>query len=379
MPGLYIHIPFCAAKCRYCDFVSFADQSDCEAYLAALSQEQTLCREALPLLGYDTVFIGGGTPSVLPEGAIARILEEIYRKFRVSPDAEITIESNPGTLTKNKLRSYKNAGINRISMGLQSADDRLLRNIGRIHTFEQFLESFRLAREAGFANINTDIMYGLPEQTVEAHLETIHRLALLASEHISAYSLILEENTPLYMDVNGGAQNLPDEDASYEMHRQGMALIGALGYRRYEISNYAKPGFESRHNLNYWDNGEYLGLGLNAHSAMRVNGKWLRWSNTARMADYIGTCGRSERPLSEQEQEIPTVEEMFETLMLGLRKTQGVRDEIFRTRFGKRMREVFPQAIIKLEEKGWLIEQDGFFRLTEEGLDFQNLALLELM
>jgi oxygen-independent coproporphyrinogen-3 oxidase len=379
MPGIYIHIPFCAAKCRYCDFVSFADHSDREAYLAALSREQTLCREALPMLGYDSVFVGGGTPSTLAEGEITRILEEVYRKFRVSPDAEITIESNPGTLTQNKLREYKGAGVNRISIGLQSAGDQFLRNIGRIHTYEQFLESFRLAREAGFTNINVDIMYGLPEQTVETHLDTIQKLAALAPEHISAYSLILEESTPLYMDVNGGAQSLPDEDEAYEMHRQGRALLGALGYRRYEISNYAKPGYESRHNLNYWNNGEYLGLGLSAHSAMRMDSRWLRWSNTARMADYIEACGRGDRPLAGAEQEIGREEEMFETVMLGLRKTEGVRDEAFCGRFGKRMREAFPQAIVRLEEKGWLVEEDGFFRLTEEGLDFQNLALLEMM
>jgi oxygen-independent coproporphyrinogen-3 oxidase len=163
------------------------------------------------------------------------------------------------------------------------------------------------------------------------------------------------------------------------MHRQGRALLGALGYRRYEISNYSRSGYESRHNLNYWNNGEYLGLGLSAHSAMRMDGRWLRWSNTARMADYIEACGRGERPLAETEQEIGREEEMFETVMLGLRKTEGVRDEAFCARFGKHMREAFPQAIVRLEEKGWLVEEDGFFRLTEEGLDFQNLALLEMM
>lgn len=379
MPGIYVHIPYCAAKCRYCDFVSFADQSDREAYFAALSQEQSLCRENLPAIRYDTVFIGGGTPSILPESGIARILEEIGRKFNVTPDAEITIEANPGTLSPHKLREYKDAGVNRISMGLQSADNQVLRNIGRIHTYERFLESFRLAREAGFSNVNVDIMYGLPEQTVETHLDTIRKLSELAPEHISAYSLILEESTPLYMDVNGGAQSLPSEDEAYEMHRQGIALLNELGYKRYEISNYAKPGFESRHNLNYWNNGEYLGLGLNSHSAMRIDGKWLRWSNTVRMADYLEACAHGERPLSGKVQEIPREEEMFESVMLGLRKVEGVNDQAFLARFGKRMTDVFPAAIKRLEEKGWLKKCGDFFRLTDEGLDFQNLALLEMM
>lgn len=379
MPGIYIHIPFCMAKCRYCDFVSFADHADTEAYLAALETEMALCREALPQRLYDTVFLGGGTPSVLPEGAVSRVLEALTRKFRVTPDAEITLEANPGTLAADKLFEYRSAGVNRLSLGLQSANDRLLKKLGRIHTYAQFLESFRLARETGFDNVSADIMYGLPGQTPEDHLDTIEKLASLGPEHISAYSLILEENTPLYTDVTGGAQSLPDEDAAYEMHRQGIALLEACGYRRYEISNFARPGCESRHNLNYWNNGEYLGLGLNAHSALRIGEKWTRWSNTARLSDYIQACGSGERPFAGEPQAIPLAEEMFETVMLGLRKTEGVSDAAFRARFGRRMGEVFPKAIERLEKKGWLAEADGFFRLTAEGLDFQNLALLEMM
>lgn len=379
MPGIYIHIPFCAAKCRYCDFVSFADHAQMEPYLDALIKEMTLCRDALPQLTYDTVFIGGGTPSVLPESAIARILEELCRKFRITPDAEIAIEANPGTLTKDKLSAYKKAGVNRLSLGLQSANDRLLKTLGRIHSYTQFLESFRLAREVGFTNINADIMYALPGQTLAAHLDAIRRLAELGVEHVSAYSLILEENTPLYTDITGGAESLPDEGAAYEMHKQGMALLEELGYRRYEISNYAKIGYESRHNLNYWNNGEYLGLGLNSHSAMRVKGKWLRWSNSANLSDYIAACENGERPLAGAAQVIPLQEEMFETMMLGLRKIEGVSGAAFFARFKKRVDEVFPEAVRRLMEKGWLVEKDGFFRLSNEGLDFENLALLEMM
>lgn len=379
MPGIYIHIPFCMAKCRYCDFVSFADQAEMEPYLGALEREMALCREKLPVRVYDTVFLGGGTPSTLYTGAVSRLMEALTRKFRVTPDAEITIEANPGTLAADKLSEYREAGINRLSLGLQSAGDRLLRKLGRIHTYAQFLESFRLAREAGFNNISADIMYGLPEQTVEDHLDAIEKLAALGLEHISAYSLILEQNTPLYTDVTGGVESLPDEDAAYEMHKQGIALLEERGYRRYEISNFAGPGLESRHNLNYWNNGEYLGLGLNSHSAMRIEGKWMRWSNAPKLSDYIHACGSGVRPLAGEPQTIPLAEEMFETVMLGLRKTEGVSGAAFRARFGRRMGEVFSGAIERLSEKGWLVEKGGFFRLTEEGRDFQNRALLELM
>ncbi len=379
MAGIYIHIPFCAAKCRYCDFVSFADPAGREAYIRALCGEMALCAAAGPWREYDTVFLGGGTPSVLPEGEIARVLEALFGAFSIAPGAEISIEANPGTLDPQKLCEYREAGVNRLSIGLQSAQNQLLRNLGRIHTYEDFLESFGLAREAGFSNINVDIMYGLPEQALEDYLSTIEALAALSPEHISAYSLILEENTPLYMDVNGGAQSLPDEDAAYDMHRAGIELLAKRGYRRYEISNYAEPGFESRHNLNYWNNGEYLGLGLNAHGAMRVDGKWLRLENTSSLGNYIERAARGERPLARDPQEIPPAGEMFETVMLGLRKTEGIKDETFRARFQKSMGEVFPEALRRLNAKGWLVSEGGFYRLTDEGLDFQNLALLEMM
>ena len=379
MPGIYIHVPFCVSKCRYCDFVSFADHTDMQSYLKALDMEIRLCAEELPRLVYDTVFIGGGTPSVLPCGAVSGIIESISRHFPVTDDAEITIETNPGTVDAERLAQYRACGINRLSMGLQSANDQVLKNIGRIHTYRQFLESFALVREAGFENVNADIMYGLPEQDVETHLDTIKALAGLGLEHISAYSLILEESTPLYMDVNGGAQSLPDEDAAYEMHARGMELLESLGFARYEISNYAKPGFESRHNLNYWNNGEYLGIGLNSHSAMRIENKWMRWSNTSSMREYIEACGASRRPLSGPAQAIPLNEEMFETMMLGLRKIEGVDRAGFKRRFGRELTDVFPEAIERLIAKKWLVLEDGRCRLTREGLDFQNLALLEMM
>ncbi len=379
MAGLYIHIPFCRSKCRYCDFVSFADIEGMGDYCAALRREMRLSAAALPKQQYDTVFFGGGTPSILPEGAVAVLLDALRASFEIVRGAEITIEANPGTLTAGKLREYRDAGVNRLSIGLQSTNDALLETIGRIHRCADFVQNYECARAQGFSNISADIMYGLPGQTVKDHMDAIETLYKLGAEHISAYSLIVEEGTPLYTDVTGGAESLPAEDDVYLMHRRGMEFLETLGYARYEISNYAKPGFASRHNLNYWDNGAYLGLGLAAHSAMRIDGKWTRFANTARLADYIGSCGQGYRPLAAEPEEIPRGEEMFETVMLGLRKTEGISEAAFQARFGAGIETVYGAALAELAGKGWLLREAGFCRLTKEGLDFQNEALLAFM
>ncbi|MBE5785775.1 MAG: radical SAM family heme chaperone HemW [Clostridiales bacterium] len=379
MAGLYIHIPFCKAKCRYCDFVSFTDHDCMGDYCAALLKEMRLSAAALPKREYGSVFFGGGTPSILPVGAISLLLHTLKENFAIAPDAEITIEANPGTLTDEKLKEYKTAGINRLSMGLQSAKDVLLENVGRIHCYREFVQNYECARAAGFDNISADIMYGLPGQTVKDHMDTIEVLYKLALDHISAYSLIVEEGTPLYTDIVGGAESLPAEDDAYLMHKKGMEFLEQLGYRRYEISNYAKPGKESRHNVNYWENGEYLGLGLNSHSAMRVEGQWLRFANTASLSDYIAGSMHGVRPLAEPPEVITEKEEMFETVMLGLRMTKGLDEAKFLERFGKGPQEVYAPEISVLQEKGWLLRENGFMKLTEEGLDFQNEALLAFL
>ena len=379
MAGLYIHIPFCKAKCRYCDFVSFADCESMGEYCAALLKEMRLAAAALPKQTYDTVFFGGGTPSILPVGAVKLLLDTLRASYEITPNAEITIEANPGTLDAEKLREYRDAGINRLSMGLQSTNDILLETIGRIHRYADFVQNYESARAAGFTNISADLMYGLPGQTVKDHLDAIEALYKLGLEHISAYSLIVEEGTPLYTDVTGGAESLPAEDDVYLMHRRGMEFLETLGYARYEISNFAKPGFASRHNLNYWDNGTYLGLGLNSHSAMRVEGKWMRFANTARLSDYIQSCNQGVRPLAAKPEEIPRAEEMFETVMLGLRKTKGISEAEFHARFGESLEEAYGEALAQLSGRGWLIREGGFCRLTDEGLDFQNEALLAFL
>ena len=379
MAGLYLHIPYCKSKCRYCDFVSFADCESMGEYCAALLKEMRLDAAALPKQAYDTVFFGGGTPSILPVGAVTMLMDALRASFEIMPDAEITIEANPGTLNGTKLREYRAAGINRLSMGLQSTNDALLETIGRIHRYADFVQNYECARAAGFTNISADLMYGLPGQTVKDHLDAIETLYRLGLNHISAYSLIVEEGTPLYTDVTGGAESLPAEDDVYLMHRRGMEFLETLGYARYEISNYAKPGFASLHNLNYWENGVYLGLGLNSHSAMRINGSWMRFANTERLSDYIVSCNQGIRPLASEPEVIPRAEEMFETVMLGLRKTEGISEAAFRLRFGKSIEDVYPEALKSLATRGWLVWDNGACRLTDEGLDFQNEALLAFL
>lgn len=374
MAGLYLHIPFCVQKCAYCDFVSFADAEPLQAYLSALTKEIGLAARRFPATAYDTVFIGGGTPSIVSAEDMAGLLAALRSAFTIAPGAEFTVECNPGTVNAQKLQAYRLGGANRLSLGLQSAEDSLLRAIGRIHDFAQFEASLRLAREAGFQNINVDLMYGLPGQSLDQYLSSIRSVAALGLEHISAYSLILEEGTPLYMRVKAGEAALPDEDEVCDMQDAGRALLAELGYERYEISNYAKPGFACRHNINYWQNGPYLGLGLAAHSAMEIGG-WRRWSNHAEMEAYLAALEREELPILEQRR-IPRAEAMFECVMLGLRMLKGVERPAFLARFGLDVCAAYPEAVEALSALGWAEATPGALRLTQAGLDMENSALL---
>lgn len=375
MAGLYIHIPFCKQKCRYCDFPSYAGaEGRMAAYLSALMRELEARAAWLSAMGedvaFDTVFFGGGTPSLLSPDAIGTLLRQARELFAIPASAEITMECNPGTVTAESLKTYREAGVNRLSMGFQSADDGLLRRIGRIHTRAQFEEAFSAARHTGFTNINVDVMHGLPGQKEADYLDTLRYIIGLGPEHISAYALILEENTPLYHDVAAGRESLPDEDDTAAMQDAGMAVLAERGYTRYEISNFAKPGFECRHNINYWENGPYLGLGAAAHSAWWVDGAWCRFANPSELDAYERTA------VQPPELEIiPKKEEMFESVMLGLRMVRGLDKDRFRARYGVSPWEVFPEAIKQLRTRGWLMEDSQFLRLSETGLDFQNSAL----
>ncbi|MDD7004429.1 MAG: radical SAM family heme chaperone HemW [Clostridiales bacterium] len=378
MAGIYLHVPFCVKKCAYCDFVSFPEQSRADAYFQALYKEIAMAAVECGGKKFDTVFFGGGTPSAVPLEFICVAVERIRAEFDLEI-SEATIECNPGTVDMGKLAAYRKTGFNRISIGVQSFDDGLLRSIGRIHSAKQAEETVKLARSAGFENINIDLMYGLPGQSEKEYIDSIERGGLLGVDHISAYSLILEEGTPLYDWVNEGRIVLPDDDAVYDMHRAGMERLESLGYKRYEISNYARPGCQCRHNINYWDVGEYIGLGLNSSSALRSkSGELIRFKNCESIDNYISeiNCGRLPR---ENVESIGRENEMFEWIMLGLRKIEGVELGRFKARFGADVCEVYREAVNKLENMGWLTVDQRFMRLTDRGLDMQNSALMEFM
>ena len=374
MAGIYLHIPFCVKKCAYCDFVSFPEGNVPAAYVDALITEiELVARGGGYPAAFDTVFFGGGTPSLLSCEQMQRVMETLKTRFSICPDAEISMECNPGKVTQEKLVSYRTAGINRLSIGLQSAVDARLMEIGRIHTFAQFQDTLQHAREAGFDNINVDLMHGLPNQTLQQYLDSINTVCDLGVEHISAYSLILEEHTPLFARVERGEASVPSEDAVADMQDAGIDLLEERGYHRYEISNFSRAGYECRHNLNYWHNGEYLGFGVAAHGVVREK-KWTRYANVNSLEEYTRMLSRGKRPLSETIRLHPR-DEMFECVMLGLRLVSGIDRAAFASRFGLDVVEAYSYAVEQLKKRGWLIETDAFVALNRKGLDLQNEAL----
>lgn len=375
MAGIYLHIPFCLKKCDYCDFTSFACNGGVpEAYVDALLREiETVARTGEYPASFNTVFFGGGTPSLLTGAQMQRIMEALHARFPISGDSECSMECNPGTATRENLAAYHSAGINRLSIGLQSSQDVLLKSIGRIHTFEQFLETLRFARDAGFQNVNTDVMHGLPGQTSDSYLDTLKTVCDLGVQHVSSYALILEEHTPLFLSVQQKEIGLPDEDAVADMQDAGIDYLESRGYRRYEISNFAREGYECRHNLNYWHNGEYLGFGVAAHSALRLK-SWTRLANVDTVEGYLRFVGKGRRPAVESIR-LQRADEMFETVMLGLRLTEGLGRAAFQARFGVDITEAYPVAMDALRKRGWVEETPDRIFLNRKGLDLQNEAL----
>ena len=374
MAGIYLHIPFCVRKCAYCDFVSFAEGCVPEGYVEALLTElELVARGGGYPAAFDTVFFGGGTPSLLSGAQMKTILDALRVHFAIRADAEISMECNPGTVSPEKFAAYRAAGINRLSIGLQSTHDVLLNEIGRIHHFAQFFETLSSARAAGFDNINVDLMHGLPNQTLEQYLDSLKTVCDLGVQHISAYSLILEEHTPLYFRVEKGEVALPDEDTVADMQDAGIEYLEQRGYHRYEISNFAQDGFECRHNRNYWDNGEYLGFGIAAHAAVR-QGRWTRFANVDSLDEYYRLLARGKRPLAETIR-LTQRDEMFECVMLGLRLVRGVDRARFFARFELDIAEAYPLAMEKLRKRGWVIETEQAIALNSKGLDLQNEAL----
>ena len=367
---LYVHIPFCVRKCQYCDFLSGpSDEETKDRYIEALLKE---IRAAEHTEDYEivSVFIGGGTPSALKAEAIASIMRTLQEQFFFCEDAEVTIEVNPGTVDLEKLTIYRNVGINRLSLGLQSTDAEELKLLGRIHSYEEFLKSYEWAREAGFSNINIDLMFAIPGQTGEAWRQHLYQVAELNPEHISAYSLIIEEGTP-FAEQN---LDLPDEDTEYQMYEDTAEILERYGYRQYEISNYAKQGYMCRHNAGYWQRREYLGFGLGASSLYGG----MRFSNTHQMQEYL----KESRNPDQIRQDVTVLsrnERIEEFMFLGLRMTEGISEKKFEENFDVRLMDVYGDILQKYEETGFMEHIETKWRLTRKGIHVSNHILADFL
>lgn len=367
---IYIHIPFCIRKCDYCDFLSGPsgpkEQAD---YVQALLREIQAVEEGEGR-SVSSIFIGGGTPSVLDERLLGDILREIRNRFKMEEDAEITIEVNPGTANIGKLQAYREMGINRLSIGLQSPEDRELKILGRIHNYGQFLETYQEARTVGFDNINIDLMSAIPDQTYEGWVKNLRTVAELEPEHISAYSLIVEEGTPFA----ARKLNLPDEDTEYNMYEATVQILKEYGFEQYEISNYARKGRECRHNVGYWTRQDYLGFGLGASS---LYGKE-RFANTADMKKYLENSRNPEK-IREKEPSLTREDEMAEFMFLGLRMTKGISKADFQRCFGCTIESVYGEVLEKYESMELLLEKDGRIFLSREGIHVSNSIMAEFL
>lgn len=383
---LYIHLPFCRSKCRYCDFASWPGQeSAMSGYVDCLLQEAACQVEALGGdVAIDTVFLGGGTPSLLPAPLLEKLLRGMRGIFRMAPDAECTVEANPGTLLRPWLDAALEGGVNRLSLGMQAFQPKLLRTLGRIHDFEQVASSVRLAREAGVTNLSLDLMFGLPGQTRAMWRETLDAALSLSPQHLSCYGLIPEDGTPLKVQLDQGLLRLPEEDEERAMYDDALRILAAHGFAQYEISNFALPGYACRHNLGYWRQIPYLGLGASAASmlpaAWRKEGKPAYWraSNPRTLADYQAMV--RERAWDRRDIEaVSSHDARFETMMLGLRTTRGVSEADFSAMHDVTLESCYGPRLRALQARGWLDFADGRWFLTRQGMDVQNAALVELM
>ena len=368
--GLYVHVPFCVSKCAYCDFASYAGrEADISRYVDTVIREIARRGEETGHAQANTIFFGGGTPSLLDEFQIARILDALRKAFPVAANAEITCECNPGTfVTSGFARAIREAGINRLSLGAQAKQTRLLQLIGRIHDWEQAIASIEIARAAGFENINLDLMFGIPSQTVADLQETLAAAMELSPTHLSCYGLIVEEGTPIEREIRAGKLALPTDEVEREMYELVRQTLAEHGFEQYEISNFATGMYTCRHNIGCWTRMPYLGFGCAAHSFFDE----CRTMNPATLDAYLA----NEPPQIEQ---IPQEEARFESLMLGLRMTRGVKDEDFTRMHGLSIRDAFGQKLDRPTAAGLIEWHDGALRLTRLGMDLQNSVLVDLM
>ena len=396
---LYIHIPFCFKKCAYCDFLSFScDEKTQFSYADALIREIEFYGQRMHNYLVTTIFVGGGTPTWLNEDKMVEILDTIYTYFNVSNGAEITMECNPGTVTAEKLAKYKRAGVNRLSIGLQSADDEELQILGRIHTFEKFVKTYEMARNAGFANINVDLISGIPYQTAEKFLHSLQKVVRLRPNHISAYSLIVEPGTPFYeayesdmllQEAGKPTQILPTEDEVYRITKLTQEYLANAGYAQYEISNFAQPGFECSHNIGYWIRENYLGLGLGAASLLNN----VRYSNVTDIDTYIANSENIQMLGFDQPDghieygtnlhmaadAVSRKAQMEEFMFLGLRMMQGVTRRQFEMEFGISIDAIYKDALDHLKQEELIGINAGRIFLTEKGQDLSNYVLAQFL
>lgn len=383
--SIYIHIPFCKQKCLYCDFLSAPPKGEqIERYVKALICE--IPKEAVHYQNYQvqTVFIGGGTPSLLTGQQMDIILQTVLTSFQMTEQAEISMECNPGTTTPDSLYGYRSAGINRLSIGLQSADDIQLKELGRIHTWQDFLKTYEDARAAGFQNINVDLMSALPGQTLLSYQNTLHKVVELEPQHISAYSLIIEEGTPFYQRYGEDCQTenmqfpmLPEEEVERKMYRQTESILKQAGYERYEISNYAKRGFACHHNLTYWTGGAYVGFGTGA--ASYVEG--IRYKNKTQLQEYLKLIESDGnlRELREEVQVLSCKDKMEEFMFIGLRLIKGVSCKQFYNCFGCKIEDIYGTVLERLHNERLLSFQGDRICLTKRGIDISNYVMAEFL
>lgn len=373
--GVYIHIPFCIQKCFYCDFHSYSRMEHrIMAYTDALIKEMKSWKDKLKDYQIKSIFIGGGTPSIVPIGEMHKILNTLHASFHLSSALEFTIESNPGTLEKQKIKYYLENNINRLSIGLQAWQNELLKCLGRIHTKEEFVKNYLLAREMGFHNINIDLMFGLPHQTIGQWEETLSKVVDLHPEHISAYSLKIEDNTLFGKKYEEGKLQLPSEKEDRYMYHFAIDFLKSHEYQHYEISNFSKEHKACMHNKIYWHNEEYIGFGLGAHSYM----DHIRFANRPVLEEYVDAIEKNQSPCTFEER-ISVRDEIAETMFLGLRMLEGIDVERFTDRFGFSPFKIYAPEILRLQEQGLLEYHDKKIKLTRKGIDLSNMVFVEFL
>ncbi len=373
--GVYIHVPFCKSKCFYCDFNSYAcAESSIPEYFSAVKKEMGLYTDSLKELEIGTVFIGGGTPSYVAPEYLNETLNLLRTYGHIQAEAEISIETNPGTLSYDKLAAYRDMGINRLSIGLQAWQEPILKSIGRIHSRGEFLENYRQARKAGFENINVDLIFGLPGQTLAQWEETIHQVLSLQPEHISCYSLKVEEGTLFGERLEAGELKMIEDELDREMYYLAVEKLKKAGLKHYEISNFARPGYECRHNLIYWKAEEYIGIGAGAHSYFDEN----RYSSYNDIKDYVEQLKNGLLP-QENKEFISKTESISEYIILGLRLIKGVRSSDFQARYNEDLFHLYKETIGKLQGRGLLQADEKGIRLTPKGLDLANEVMAEFI